>query len=137
MSILTDEEQSILNKALERKELMLKHLFMSDDPELTEEISPDVKHMRIAKEIMESTETMLLKTAEIRARAKADEDDTEVKRATAEHIKALAAKTNSLPDRDSLELDSSITFDLTEHELLENREVLRVKDFVKGDGDES
>lgn len=128
--MLNETQENLLDANIKRRELMLANLFSKEEGF---EISPDVKNMRIANEIMTAQEVAILKSAEIEAREQNAGDLTEAIKEMIQQANKPMNKPFSLVDR---ELDKELEFEVNEYELKEYKEELELSNFVKEDSEE-
>lgn len=129
---LNEDEKKLLDKNINRREIMLKSLFPTD--EVGELQSPDAKQMRIANELMTSQEQATLKVVELRDK---HEQHSEVKESVLAYIQQVNAPI--IPPMDfnrTREMPDDVSFDITKDELTSDGEVLDVNMFVSGDDDD-
>jgi hypothetical protein len=129
-NFLTEEERARLDKGIEQLSRMADSLFVNDRV-------PDIKEMRIAKEIIEATSTQITRVGELRLRQENNEANEGLVEKTAELIKELAKqkstrvpslleeRTRDIPERD-LE-----TLELVDGEMDIGPQQLNKEDFIE------
>jgi hypothetical protein len=123
--LLTDEEQKMFTRNLQRREDMVDVIFKEGTPE-------DTRFMRLANEVMNANDDALLRLMKIRQEEEKTEDGN-IQAIIGEAIKQTAlAMRQGIPEVP----DSMVPTEVMEGELDDGIVQLDLADFIEGDNDE-
>lgn len=126
-NMFTDEENAVLQRNMDRRELMLQFMF---DEGKSPEKSGD---MRVAKEIIESLDSMMLTRAKMRSDVSSEEQDREIKKLALETMRLNRLQAVNSDDESSKpdNVDITIPTDIVDGENDLVQDTLLIGDFVK------